>query len=252
MSKIGVTCVWMPPPSDSVSPQGYLPRDLYHLDSQYGSESELRELISAFHDANIKVIADIVVNHRWARLPARLPQALAAAAGGLPPGHSPPPGAPAWRATGPRAPRVPFWEAAAAPRTRRHRRTPPPPLGQHRPGTEPAPATCRCANKQDGTGKWNVFGGRLAWDAGAICSNNPAFGGRGNHKTGDDYPAAPNVDHSKVCARRRCPFVCGGVGGRRGGAVQRCSGAAWPRGCWGGSLGAGRGTAALLRPASRP
>lgn len=44
--------------------QGYLPRDLYHLDSCYGSESDLRELISVCHEYNIKVIADIVVNHR--------------------------------------------------------------------------------------------------------------------------------------------------------------------------------------------
>jgi 1,4-alpha-glucan branching enzyme len=44
--------------------QGYLPRDLYQLDSCYGSESELRELIQVCHQHNIKVIADIVVNHR--------------------------------------------------------------------------------------------------------------------------------------------------------------------------------------------
>lgn len=47
-----------------VHTQGYLPRDLYSLDSAYGSEAELRELIAAFHQNNIKVIADIVVNHR--------------------------------------------------------------------------------------------------------------------------------------------------------------------------------------------
>lgn len=45
--------------------QGYLPRDLYHLDSAYGTEAELRDLISQFHDHNIKVIADIVINHRY-------------------------------------------------------------------------------------------------------------------------------------------------------------------------------------------
>ncbi|KAG2436035.1 hypothetical protein HYH02_011747 [Chlamydomonas schloesseri] len=118
ISDAGFTGVWMPPPSDSVSPQGYLPRDLYSLDSAYGSEGELRELITAFHQNNIKVIADIVVNHR-------------------------------------------------------------------------------CANSQGSDGKWNKFGGRLAWDASAICSNNPSFGGRGNPKQGDDYAAAPNIDHSQ-------------------------------------------------------
>lgn len=45
--------------------QGYLPRDLYNLNSAYGNESELRELIQVCHEHNIKVIADIVVNHRY-------------------------------------------------------------------------------------------------------------------------------------------------------------------------------------------
>ena len=38
IAESGVTCVWLPPPSDSVSPQGYLPRDLYDLNSAYGTE----------------------------------------------------------------------------------------------------------------------------------------------------------------------------------------------------------------------
>jgi glycosidase len=46
--------------------QGYLPRDLYCLDSKYGSEADLRNLISVFHEHGIKVIADVVVNHRCA------------------------------------------------------------------------------------------------------------------------------------------------------------------------------------------
>ena len=49
--------------------QGYLPRDLYQLDSCYGSEADLRELINKCHEHNIKVIADIVVNHRWVLSP---------------------------------------------------------------------------------------------------------------------------------------------------------------------------------------
>lgn len=58
-------CVCLPP--GAAAPpflQGYLPRDLYQLDSCYGSEAELRELIDKCHEHNIKVIADIVVNHR--------------------------------------------------------------------------------------------------------------------------------------------------------------------------------------------
>jgi alpha-amylase len=56
----------------------------------------------------------------------------------------------------------------------------------------------RCATYQGEGGKWNKFGGRLAWDNTAICNNNPAWSGRGAHKTGDDYPAAPNIDHTQV------------------------------------------------------
>ena len=44
----------------------YLPTDLYNLNSSYGTEAELRQAIQAFHDVDIKVIADIVINHRCA------------------------------------------------------------------------------------------------------------------------------------------------------------------------------------------
>jgi hypothetical protein len=51
--------------------------------------------------------------------------------------------------------------------------------------------------RQSEDGKWNKFGGRLSWGPSAICCNNPAFGGTGNHKTGEDYTAAPNIDHTQ-------------------------------------------------------
>ena len=72
----------------------------------------------------------------------------------------------------------------------------------------------RCANNQGADGKWNKFGGRLAWDSTAICSNNPAFGGRGNPKQGDDYAAAPNVDHSQEKIRKVGPLARSWVAGR--------------------------------------
>src|SRR5438105_3807218 len=37
----GFTWVWLPPPSDSLAPQGYIPRRWNVLDSAYGSEAEL-------------------------------------------------------------------------------------------------------------------------------------------------------------------------------------------------------------------
>lgn len=122
ISEAGFTAIWMPPPSASVSPQGYLPTDLYNLNSKYGAEEELRDCINKLHEAGLKAIADIVINHR-------------------------------------------------------------------------------CAATQDTHGKWNKFGGRLAWDKSAICFNNPTFGGTGNAKTGEDYEAAPNVDHTQEKVR---------------------------------------------------
>lgn len=123
LSAAGFTSIWLPPVSDSVSKQGYLPRDYYDLNSQYGSEAELRELISELHENGLKAIADIVINHR-------------------------------------------------------------------------------CAHYQGDDGKWNKFGGRLAWDRSAICSNNPEFGGKGNAKSQEDYVAAPNLDHSQEKIRK--------------------------------------------------
>ncbi|KAK9848494.1 hypothetical protein WJX84_004190 [Apatococcus fuscideae] len=113
IAEAGFTSVWLPPPSDAVSDQGYLPRDLYNLDSKYGSQAELRNCISVLHENNLKAIADIVINHR-------------------------------------------------------------------------------CANSQE-DGKWNKFGGRLPWDKSYICKDNPDYGGTGNHKTGEDYHAAPTL-----------------------------------------------------------
>lgn len=55
--------------------------------------------------------------------------------------------------------------------------------------------------RQDDRGRWNVFGGRLAWDHTFVCSNNPQFGGAGSYKREDDYAAAPNIDHSKEQVR---------------------------------------------------
>jgi glycosidase len=54
---------------------------------------------------------------------------------------------------------------------------------------------------QGDDGKWNKFGGRLAWDKSAICSNNSQFGGTGARKPTEDYVAAPNIDHSQERVR---------------------------------------------------
>lgn len=47
-------CSWLPPPSQSVSPQGYLPGQLYNLKSKYGTEEELRALCADLLAAGIR------------------------------------------------------------------------------------------------------------------------------------------------------------------------------------------------------
>lgn len=58
------TYVWCPPPSrtDTASSEGYGPTMLNDLDSCYGTEEELLQVIEAIKPA--KAIADVVVNHR--------------------------------------------------------------------------------------------------------------------------------------------------------------------------------------------
>jgi alpha-amylase len=59
-----IDAIWLPPPSDAASNEGYLPRELYKLNSQYGTQVQLQTLINSLHTTNIKALADIVINHR--------------------------------------------------------------------------------------------------------------------------------------------------------------------------------------------
>src|SRR5579859_2922982 len=58
----GFTWVWFPPSSDSLAPEGYIPRRWNVLDTAFGTEAELRTAIEAI--APVKALADVVVNHR--------------------------------------------------------------------------------------------------------------------------------------------------------------------------------------------
>ncbi|GJP32961.1 hypothetical protein CLOM_g17532 [Closterium sp. NIES-68] len=129
LSAAGITDVWLPPPSKSVAPQGYMPSQLYNLDeSHYGSEEELKELIGRFHGAGVRCIADIVINHR-------------------------------------------------------------------------------CGDQQDEHGCWTIFEGgtpdeRLDWGPWAITQGDSPFGGHGRPDTGEDFPAAPDIDHTNERVQR--------------------------------------------------
>ncbi|KAF5746683.1 alpha-amylase 3 chloroplastic [Tripterygium wilfordii] len=122
ISSMGFTVIWLPPPTESVSPEGYMPKDLYNLNSRYGSIDELKDLVKTLHEVGIKVLGDVVLNHR-------------------------------------------------------------------------------CATYQNPNGVWNIFGGRLNWDDRAVVADDPHFQGRGNKSSGDNFHAAPNIDHSQDFVR---------------------------------------------------
>ncbi|KAM1385485.1 hypothetical protein ACFX2F_032043 [Malus domestica] len=42
---------------DFVSSQGYMPRDLYNMNSRYGNMDELKETVKTFHDTSLKLSA---------------------------------------------------------------------------------------------------------------------------------------------------------------------------------------------------
>ncbi|XP_057777113.1 alpha-amylase 3, chloroplastic isoform X2 [Salvia miltiorrhiza] len=122
LASLGFTVIWLPPPTDSVSPEGYMPRDLYNLNSRYGDIDQLKNIVRKLHEVGIKVLGDVVLNHR-------------------------------------------------------------------------------CAQFQNQNGVWNIFGGRLNWDDRAVVSDDPHFQGRGNKSSGDNFHAAPNIDHSQEFVR---------------------------------------------------
>nr|XP_043631964.1 alpha-amylase 3, chloroplastic-like [Erigeron canadensis] len=66
LSRCGITAVWLPPPTESVAPQGYMPSDLYNLNSAYGTQEELKHCIQEMHNQHLLALGDVVLNHRCA------------------------------------------------------------------------------------------------------------------------------------------------------------------------------------------
>ena len=67
IAAMGFTHAWLPPPSQSVSPEGYLPGKLFDLHaSAYGDKASLVALCKALKDAGVVPVCDVVVNHRTA------------------------------------------------------------------------------------------------------------------------------------------------------------------------------------------
>jgi alpha-amylase len=66
LKSLQATHIWLPPPSASVSKEGYLPTQYYNLSSRYGNFESLISLNAALLKEGLRPIADIVINHRCA------------------------------------------------------------------------------------------------------------------------------------------------------------------------------------------
>ncbi|KAG6407487.1 hypothetical protein SASPL_130478 [Salvia splendens] len=64
IAKSGFTSAWLPPPTHSFAQEGYLPQNLYSLNSSYGSENLLKALLNKMKTHKVRAMADIVINHR--------------------------------------------------------------------------------------------------------------------------------------------------------------------------------------------
>lgn len=145
IASAGFTHIWLPPVSQSVSEEGYLPSQFYNFNSKYGSEQELRDCVKSLKDAGVKAVADMVLNHR-------------------------------------------------------------------------------CADTQDDNGNWVIFSdacepegvATCSWREWAITNDDPEFDGHGGQDTGEDFHAAPDLDHTRQevqdgCADF-CKYLCENVG----------------------------------------
>lgn len=64
IKSLGVSCVWLLPMYPSpLRDDGYDISDFYNIHSDYGKMSDFEDFIEAAHQLDIKVIADLVVNH---------------------------------------------------------------------------------------------------------------------------------------------------------------------------------------------
>lgn len=60
---LGVNAIWISPFYQGVSFHGYHVTDLFAVDTRFGTESDLRELIDLAHAHGMKIVADFVPNH---------------------------------------------------------------------------------------------------------------------------------------------------------------------------------------------
>lgn len=64
LQTLGVDCIWIMPIYPSpLKDDGYDIADYYNVDKTYGSLDDLKELIEAAHQRNIRIVMDLVLNH---------------------------------------------------------------------------------------------------------------------------------------------------------------------------------------------
>lgn len=62
-SSLGVQGIWLSPIFESPSYHKYDAEDYYTIDSKFGTEEDLKELLELCHQRNVKVILDLAINH---------------------------------------------------------------------------------------------------------------------------------------------------------------------------------------------
>jgi alpha-amylase len=67
---LGANCIWLMPIAKSPSYHGYDVTDYYHVNPDYGTDADFRELVKQAHRRGIKVIVDFVPNHTSSAHPA--------------------------------------------------------------------------------------------------------------------------------------------------------------------------------------
>jgi glycosidase len=69
-ASLGANCIWLMPIDRATSYHGYDVIDYYHVDPQYGTDEDFRELVRQAHQRGIRVIVDFVPNHASSEHPA--------------------------------------------------------------------------------------------------------------------------------------------------------------------------------------
>ncbi len=63
LKNLGINTIWISPFYKGESFHGYHTTDLYSVDSRFGTEGDLQELITLVHKHGMKIVADFVPNH---------------------------------------------------------------------------------------------------------------------------------------------------------------------------------------------